>query len=163
MGRFVTVGHTDSRVEELDKTLNVILKAGKLSRKEAERLRGRMQWFESFASGRVAQQALLTLSKMTTAGRVSEILSEQELVALKVLRRESFVRLQQRLGPLAWTHGTFFQMGLLRVSLLKKDTMRKNTWGEKNACLHHHHHNHHNNHNNHNNNNNNNNDSQKNN
>ena len=86
LGRFVTVGHTDSRVEELDKTLNVILKAGKLSRKEAERLRGRMQWFESFASGRVAQQALLTLSKMTTAGRVSEVLSEQKLVAIRVLK-----------------------------------------------------------------------------
>ena len=86
LGRFVTVGHTASRVEELDNTLSVILREGKLSRKEAERLRGRMQWFECFASGRIAQQALLTLSRMTSAGRTSELLSMQELVAVRILK-----------------------------------------------------------------------------
>ena len=121
LGRFVTVGHTDSRVEELDKTLNVILKAGKLSRKEAERLRGRMQWFESFASGRVAQQALLTLSKMTTAGRVSEVLSEQKLVAIRVLKERVICAPPTKIRTTSLDKWYVFQMGLVRVSLLKKD------------------------------------------
>ena len=86
MGRFVTVGHTATRVTELDNMLGAILKAGRLSRKEAERLRGRMQWFECFASGRIAQQALLTLSGMTSTGRTSEKLSSHELTAVRILK-----------------------------------------------------------------------------
>ena len=121
LGRLVTVGHTASRVEELDNTLSVILREGKLSRKEAERLRGRMQWFECFASGRIAQQALLTLSRMTSAGRTSELLSMQELVAVRILKERVFHAPLQRLGPLAWTHGMSFRMVRVKVNLIKKD------------------------------------------
>ena len=85
-GRFVTIGHTPSRVDELNETLSSILQLGAMSRKEAERLRGRLQWFESFASGRVAQQALMTISKMAATGRNSERLSDSELRAVRFLR-----------------------------------------------------------------------------
>ena len=85
-GRFVTIGHTASRVEELQVTLGAILEKKAMSKKEAERLRGRLQWFESFASGRVAQQALLALSKLTATGRQSEKLSDQELAAIRILK-----------------------------------------------------------------------------
>jgi hypothetical protein len=86
VGRFVTIGHTASRVEELSNTLGAILESKVMSKKEAERLRGRLQWFESFASGRVAQQALLALSKLTATGRKSERLSDQELAAVRILK-----------------------------------------------------------------------------
>ena len=85
-GRFVTIGHTPSRVDELQETLSGILQLGVMSGKEAERLRGRLQWFESFAGGRVAQQALMTISKMAATGRKSEKLSDSELRAVQFLR-----------------------------------------------------------------------------
>ena len=85
-GRFVTIGHTQSRVEELTETLSGILQQGVMSKKDAERLRGRLQWFESFASGRVAQQALMAISKMAATGRKSEKLSGAELRSIKFLR-----------------------------------------------------------------------------
>ena len=81
----MNIGHTESRVEELSNTLAGILRAGSMSRKEAERLRGRLQWFESFSGGRVAQQALMTLSRMASAGRRGEDLSKTEIDALNFL------------------------------------------------------------------------------
>ena len=83
---FVTVGHTPSRVAELDKTLDEVLSAGSLSLKNAQRLRGRLQWFENFASGRVAQQSLRTPSRLASAGRKSENLNHKEMEAVKFLR-----------------------------------------------------------------------------
>lgn len=83
---FVTVGHTPSRVAELSKTLDEVLSAGSLSLKNAERLRGRLQWFETFASGRVAQQSLRTLSRLASAGRKNENLNRKEIEAVKFLR-----------------------------------------------------------------------------
>ncbi len=43
-----------SRVSELSTCIAEILSKGSISAKEAERLRGRMQWFETFAFGRIA-------------------------------------------------------------------------------------------------------------
>ena len=57
-----------------------------MSLKEAEKLRGRLQWFETFASGRVAQQALRNLSKLTSTGRKSESLTPAELENIRFLR-----------------------------------------------------------------------------
>ena len=42
--------------------------------KDAERLRGRLQWFESFAGGRLAQQALRKLSSLASHGRTQKAL-----------------------------------------------------------------------------------------
>ena len=82
----ITVGHTEQRVQELSKTLEDIEFSGKMSLKEAEKLRGRLQWFETFASGRIAQQALRNLSKLTSTGRKSESLSTAELENVRFLR-----------------------------------------------------------------------------
>ena len=84
--RFVTIGHTPKRIAELDEALANILELGAMSKKEAERLRGRLQWFESFAGGRVAQQVLLVLSKMASTGRQSEQLSPGEVSAVRFLK-----------------------------------------------------------------------------
>ena len=48
----VLLGHTDERREELCKTIDGLLGAGRISSKDAERLRGRMVFFEGFAFGR---------------------------------------------------------------------------------------------------------------
>ena len=82
----ITIGHTESRVEELCKALEVIETAERMSMKDAERLRGRLQWFETFASGRVAQQALRNLSKLASVGRKIEKLSRSELETIHFLR-----------------------------------------------------------------------------
>ncbi len=47
------VGHTESRKEELQHVLSDALAKGSIDAKLAESLRGRMQWFETFAQGRV--------------------------------------------------------------------------------------------------------------
>ena len=70
--RFVTFGHTEARVEELTALIKAILERGAMSCKDAERLRERLQWFETFSHGRVAQQALKVVSGMASVGRKRE-------------------------------------------------------------------------------------------
>ena len=82
----ITVGHTETRVNELCKTLEAIEAARTMSMKDAERLRGRLQWFETFSSGRLAQQALRNLSKLASTGRRSEVLTSSELENIRFLR-----------------------------------------------------------------------------
>ena len=50
----VTIGHTQSRRDELGEQLGAVLEEGSMSSKEAERMRGRMIFFEGFTFGRVA-------------------------------------------------------------------------------------------------------------
>ena len=85
-GDLVTVGHTDSRVAELQQSLGTFLKERKMSRKDAEKLRGRLQWFESFAQGRIAQQALRVISRIASSGRQKEELVAFELNAIAFLK-----------------------------------------------------------------------------
>jgi hypothetical protein len=75
----VTIGHTETRVKELCQALEAIEQSGVMSLKDAEKLRGRLQWFETFAGGRVAQQALRHLSRMSSTVRKSERLNLAEL------------------------------------------------------------------------------------
>ena len=82
----ITIGHTESRVKELSAALEAIELSQVMSLKDAERLRGRLQWFETFAGGRVAQQALRSLSKMASTGRQSERLTLEELSTIRFLR-----------------------------------------------------------------------------
>eukprot|EP00435_Cladocopium_sp_Y103_P018181 s871_g4.t1 len=84
-GKVVTLGHTESRVRELSLLIEGFLKEKKMSQKDAERLRGRLQWFESFAHGRVAQQALRTVSSIASTGRKQNLLTIYEMRALKFL------------------------------------------------------------------------------
>ena len=85
--RHVTIGHTETRVKELCQALEAIELSGVMSLKEAEKLRGRLQWFETFAGGRLAQQALRNLSRMASTGRKSERLTAAELNTIHFLRR----------------------------------------------------------------------------
>eukprot|EP00435_Cladocopium_sp_Y103_P072858 s580_g41.t1 len=85
-GTFVHVSHTPSRVEELEATIQSFLETKSMSSKDAEKLRGRLQWFESFAYGRVAQQALRTISGIASVRRVQPQLTDLEVKALKFLK-----------------------------------------------------------------------------
>eukprot|EP00435_Cladocopium_sp_Y103_P021436 s594_g5.t1 len=60
-GKVVTLGHTESRVRELSLLIAGFLKEKKMSQKDAERLRGRLQWFESFAHGRGEDEKVGTI------------------------------------------------------------------------------------------------------
>ena len=84
-GDMVTVGHTDSRIAELQQSLDKFLQE-KMSRKDAEKLRGRLQWFESFAQGRIAQQALRVIGRIASSGRQKETLNGFELNAISFLK-----------------------------------------------------------------------------
>jgi hypothetical protein len=71
----VLPGHTESRVDELKTILNSFLDSGVMTTKDAERLRGRLHWFESFAGGRLAQQALGKISSLASYGRTQKALN----------------------------------------------------------------------------------------
>ena len=58
----VTIRHTDSRKAEILGTLGQILEEGCLSAKQAEVLRGRLHWFNSYLFGRAPYDALHRLS-----------------------------------------------------------------------------------------------------
>ena len=85
--RHVTIGHTEARVKELCQALEAIELSGVMSLKEAEKLRSRLQWFETFAGGRLAQQVLRNLSRMASTGRKNERLTAAELNTIHFLRR----------------------------------------------------------------------------
>ena len=81
-----SIGHTDSRVSELSTCIAEILSKGSISSKEAERLRGRMQWFETFAFGRIANQLMRVLSKLASSNRYSLKLTDHDVVSLTFLK-----------------------------------------------------------------------------
>ena len=81
-----SIGHTDSRVRELSTCIADILAKGSISSKEAERLRGRMQWFETFAFGRVANQPMRVLSKLASSNRSSLKLTAPDVSSLTFLK-----------------------------------------------------------------------------
>ena len=62
----VRVGHTLSRKEELHAQLQGFLDSDAISAKDAERLRGRMIFFEGYTFGRVANSAVKALGKLCT-------------------------------------------------------------------------------------------------
>ena len=59
----VSIGHTEERRAELVAKINDILAGGWLDAKEAERLRGRMIFFESYAFGRLANAAIKNIGR----------------------------------------------------------------------------------------------------
>ena len=59
----VRIGHTESRRQELLSQIEVHLEQGCLKPKDAERLRGRLQWYDTFLFGRVANYAMSVISK----------------------------------------------------------------------------------------------------
>jgi hypothetical protein len=83
-----SVGHTDERITELKQCLRDIVSNGQLSTKEAERVRGRMIFFECYVFGRIANLDLKEFGNLCRLGRTSCILDECEiLVVQKLLAR----------------------------------------------------------------------------
>ena len=81
-GGSIAVMHTEQRVLELKETLGQILSSGTLSRKEAEKLRGRLIWFSSFVFGRRPNRAVATLSAIASSASHSSSLTEEHKLAL---------------------------------------------------------------------------------
>ena len=84
------IGHTAERREELRAALLEILETGEVEPKQAERLRGRMQWFEGYAFGRIAQHSVRTLGDIA--------LKKQRVVKLDSSEREAIEFLVQRVS-----------------------------------------------------------------
>lgn len=79
---FVT--HTAERREELKQCLEEIALRGEISAKEAERIRGRMLFFECFVCGRVANLDLNLCGNLCRAGRTTNTLTSGEI---EIVRR----------------------------------------------------------------------------
>ena len=105
----VLVGHTESRTEELKTLIDTFLTSGCMGQKEAERLRGRLQWFESFSSGRIAQQALRVISAMASSGRSEKRLCEKEIKAPSTKTTSQFADMA---GFSAMEHGRTTSLAL---------------------------------------------------
>ncbi|CAE7317560.1 unnamed protein product [Symbiodinium sp. CCMP2592] len=84
--RLVKIGHTDKRIAELTRSLDGILEENRLSAKEAERLRGRMNFFEGHAFGRGPTQAVRNLDRQARAGLLKQGLTGDAKTSLGVLR-----------------------------------------------------------------------------
>ena len=79
------LGHTESRKEELQHMLSDVLAKGSIDAKLAESLRGRMQWFETFAQGRVANSAVKKLGDLAFTGKPKVQLSDKDRSSLLFL------------------------------------------------------------------------------
>ena len=77
-GKFF-VTHTAERREELKQCLEEIAKNGELSAKEAERIRGRLLFFECFVCGRVANLDLKLFGNLCRSGRTTNSLTLEEI------------------------------------------------------------------------------------
>ena len=82
----IEIGHTEKRVSELDTSLEAVVEQGSLSMKEAERLRGRMNFFEGHAFGRGPAQAMRTIDHHARMGATSKKLPPTVVSVLTVLR-----------------------------------------------------------------------------
>eukprot|EP00435_Cladocopium_sp_Y103_P073476 s702_g43.t2 len=80
------VGHTQDRRLELMQCLDEIAEKKEISSKEAERVRGRMLFFECFVSGRTANFDLKQFSNLCRLGRTSSTLTEDEVLIVRRLR-----------------------------------------------------------------------------
>ena len=82
----VAISHTEERVQELSSLLADFLESGVITSKQAESLRGRMHWFESFAFGRVAHQAIAQLGELSRRERKKIYLSENDKQLISFLK-----------------------------------------------------------------------------
>ena len=74
----IAVGHTAERKLELGQALEETLSNKKLSTKMAERLRGRMVFYECFAAGRTTNLLLKNFGNLCRSQRFVEDLTEDE-------------------------------------------------------------------------------------
>ena len=81
----VAITHTDERRLELIEALQMVLDTDTLSPKNAERLRGRMVFFEGYTFGRVANAAVKNLGRMSLNQNIENVLEEDLKTALRFL------------------------------------------------------------------------------
>lgn len=84
----VYIRHTPERREELLAKINNILSQGSLSPKEAESFKGRIQWFESYLFGRIANLSIHRIGKRAhlRGAKVKHKLDEELRSSLPFLR-----------------------------------------------------------------------------
>ena len=75
------VRHTEERRAELKTALQEVLDKKTIEPKQAERLRGRMQRFEGYAFGRVAQYSLKVLGELSLKRQKQVPLKDKEMQA----------------------------------------------------------------------------------
>ena len=95
----VTIGHTKERSSELAEAIEGHLRTGAISSKEAERLRGRMIFFEGFSFGRVACSAVKSLGKCVELRRSSITLDDDMRFNLEFLKTRVESSQPIRIGP----------------------------------------------------------------
>ena len=81
------VGHTESRKEEIGSQLKKVLSEGALSPKDAEKLRGRMIFFEGFTFGRVANSSTKSLGRFCGSSNKPKPLDAEMTRALEFLQQ----------------------------------------------------------------------------
>ena len=79
------VSHTEERRTELKQSLEDIIQKGEITQKEAERIRGRMIFFECFVFGRIANLDLKRFGDLCRAGRTTNTLSLEEVQVVQRL------------------------------------------------------------------------------
>ncbi|CAL1169250.1 unnamed protein product [Cladocopium goreaui] len=82
----VRIGHTDSRRQELLAQIESHLDQNCLKPKDAERLRGRLQWYDTFLFGRIANYSMSVISKRATSCSLVGSLDPQLQRALQFLK-----------------------------------------------------------------------------
>ncbi|CAE7511598.1 unnamed protein product [Symbiodinium sp. CCMP2592] len=83
----IIIGHTSARKEELTTCIESILADGSMTSKEAEKLRGRLVFFEGFTFGRVAQVAVKHVGRHAQGSSGSVKLSADVKWALGMIKR----------------------------------------------------------------------------
>ena len=83
----LTITHTVERRQELVDSMTEVLQAGVLSSKDAERLRGRMVFFEGYTFGRIANAAVKNLGRVCLGTNANNRLASDLQTVLKFLIR----------------------------------------------------------------------------
>ena len=83
---FFNVGHTPERRGELSTSIDEILSEGSLDGKSAERLRGRMIFFEGYTFGRLANASVKNLGRYCTNSKGMQKMDEDMKFSLITLR-----------------------------------------------------------------------------
>ena len=114
--------------------LDDILSGSSLTAKQAESLRGRLHWFESFAYGRVANGAVRTLGNLALRGSKNITLSPREVRDLRFLGSVSF--LLRHFGsrqPVSF-HGSFSLTVLVRDQKARGSAALVESWLARKGC-----------------------------
>ena len=92
----VRIGHTQDRRDEIGAVLGDVLKAQSVTAKQAESLRGRMHWFESFAFG---NGAVKILGDLSLRGAKNVRLGPKDIKALRFLKERVLMAPPLNLTP----------------------------------------------------------------